>query len=52
MPQMAPILWLPMFIFFLLFLYIFIIMNYYIKPFNKIQTFSHESTPILKHWKL
>nr|UNI92558.1 ATP synthase F0 subunit 8 [Euplax sp.] len=52
MPQMAPIMWLPMFIFFLLFLYTFIVMNFYIKPFNKIMTTKYDSNPPSKHWKL
>nr|YP_009251045.1 ATP synthase F0 subunit 8 [Macrophthalmus japonicus]AMY96236.1 ATP synthase F0 subunit 8 [Macrophthalmus japonicus] len=52
MPQMAPILWLPMFFFFILFLYIFIIMNYFIKPFNKIQAITYNPNYTFKSWKL
>nr|AUN45076.1 ATP synthase F0 subunit 8 [Macrophthalmus darwinensis] len=52
MPQMAPILWLPMFLFFLFFLFLFISTNYFIKPFNKIQTSSSLILPTSKLWKL
>nr|YP_009731820.1 ATP synthase F0 subunit 8 [Macrophthalmus pacificus]QHR85458.1 ATP synthase F0 subunit 8 [Macrophthalmus pacificus] len=52
MPQMAPILWLPMFLFFILFLYIFIILNFFIKPFNKIQPIEYKLNPTFKSWKL
>nr|YP_010164059.1 ATP synthase F0 subunit 8 [Nanhaipotamon hongkongense]QRK27348.1 ATP synthase F0 subunit 8 [Nanhaipotamon hongkongense] len=52
MPQMAPLLWLFMFIFFILSLMMFLILNYFIKPF-KIYSFlnSSHNTP-LPLWKL
>nr|AGJ50515.1 ATP synthase F0 subunit 8 [Austinograea alayseae] len=52
MPQMAPLLWLYLFMFFLASLMLFLVLNYFISPFEKM------STPILmthkmqKSWKL
>nr|YP_010155122.1 ATP synthase F0 subunit 8 [Oregonia gracilis]QQX28740.1 ATP synthase F0 subunit 8 [Oregonia gracilis] len=52
MPQMAPLLWFYLFIFFNICLLLFLIVNYFIKPFEKIVTAS--SHTFLKHkaWKL
>nr|YP_009045915.1 ATP synthase F0 subunit 8 [Myomenippe fornasinii]CDR98398.1 ATP synthase F0 subunit 8 [Myomenippe fornasinii] len=52
MPQMAPLMWLILYFFFLLNLMFFIILNFYIKPFN---TTSFDKPQILssqKLWKL
>nr|YP_009498515.1 ATP synthase F0 subunit 8 [Parasesarma pictum]AWK60828.1 ATP synthase F0 subunit 8 [Parasesarma pictum] len=52
MPQMAPLYWLYLFIFFLFTLLLFFMMNYFIKPFNSISPVSHETKFIFKSWKL
>nr|QUL60374.1 ATP synthase F0 subunit 8 [Mictyris thailandensis] len=52
MPQMAPIYWLLMFVFFLLTLILFLMLNFYIKPFKKMNSTLLLSKPIIKHWKL
>nr|YP_010936714.1 ATP synthase F0 subunit 8 [Tzotzilthelphusa villarosalensis]WKW91710.1 ATP synthase F0 subunit 8 [Tzotzilthelphusa villarosalensis] len=52
MPQMAPLLWLLLFIYFLMSLLIFLMMNYFIKPFNKILFLKNPLTSLYKPWKL
>nr|UAM92179.1 ATP synthase F0 subunit 8 [Geosesarma faustum] len=52
MPQMAPLYWLYLFIFFLLMLLLFVMLNYYIKPFNNITLTSINNKIFSKHWKL
>nr|YP_010998689.1 ATP synthase F0 subunit 8 [Ocypode sinensis]WPM86849.1 ATP synthase F0 subunit 8 [Ocypode sinensis] len=52
MPQMAPILWAPLFIFFVLSLSLFFLLNYFIKPFEKKSLILNHSTSYVKHWKL
>uniref|UniRef100_UPI0030E38679 ATP synthase F0 subunit 8 n=1 Tax=Ocypode rotundata TaxID=1844313 RepID=UPI0030E38679 len=52
MPQMAPILWAPLFIFFILSLSLFFMLNYFIKPFEKKSTTLLDSHSTFKHWKL
>nr|YP_009544450.1 ATP synthase F0 subunit 8 [Lupocycloporus gracilimanus]AYW03837.1 ATP synthase F0 subunit 8 [Lupocycloporus gracilimanus] len=38
MPQMAPLLWLYLYMFFLLSFIVFLTLNYFIKPFEKINS--------------
>nr|YP_010956278.1 ATP synthase F0 subunit 8 [Opecarcinus hypostegus]WMY25242.1 ATP synthase F0 subunit 8 [Opecarcinus hypostegus] len=52
MPQMAPIYWLSLFAFFTLTLVLFSMLNYFIKPFNKMITPGFYNKPQSKHWKL
>nr|YP_009503178.1 ATP synthase F0 subunit 8 [Dotilla wichmanni]AXA13780.1 ATP synthase F0 subunit 8 [Dotilla wichmanni] len=52
MPQMAPLYWLYLLFFFLFIFCLFLIMNYFIKPFNYM-TSSYSPTPTtFKSWKL
>ncbi|NP_872444.1 ATP synthase F0 subunit 8 (mitochondrion) [Portunus trituberculatus] len=53
MPQMAPLLWLYLYIFFLLSFIIFLMINYFIKPFETIDSniISKSSTHFF-NWKL
>nr|YP_002808486.1 ATP synthase F0 subunit 8 [Scylla tranquebarica]ACO07193.1 ATP synthase F0 subunit 8 [Scylla tranquebarica] len=53
MPQMAPLLWLYLYFFFLLTFIIFISLNYFFKPFKKIDfkiSLSHTIPQFI--WKL
>nr|YP_010952673.1 ATP synthase F0 subunit 8 [Tetralia glaberrima]YP_010952725.1 ATP synthase F0 subunit 8 [Tetralia rubridactyla]YP_010952842.1 ATP synthase F0 subunit 8 [Tetralia nigrolineata]WMQ53093.1 ATP synthase F0 subunit 8 [Tetralia glaberrima]WMQ53145.1 ATP synthase F0 subunit 8 [Tetralia rubridactyla]WMQ53262.1 ATP synthase F0 subunit 8 [Tetralia nigrolineata] len=52
MPQMAPLLWSYLFVFFFFSLMLFLIMNYYISPFNK--TLANLNLHLIqkKSWKL
>nr|YP_214825.1 ATP synthase F0 subunit 8 [Pseudocarcinus gigas]AAT52153.1 ATP synthase F0 subunit 8 [Pseudocarcinus gigas] len=52
MPQMAPLMWIYLFFFFLLSLMFFLVLNYYIKPFQSISTSTSYTTTIQKLWKL
>nr|YP_010385005.1 ATP synthase F0 subunit 8 [Asthenognathus inaequipes]UPL65015.1 ATP synthase F0 subunit 8 [Asthenognathus inaequipes] len=53
MPQMAPIYWLFMFLFFLMSLMLFFMLNYFLKPFNKIFLLTdNKKTLNSKYWKL
>nr|YP_010385148.1 ATP synthase F0 subunit 8 [Tritodynamia horvathi]UPM51602.1 ATP synthase F0 subunit 8 [Tritodynamia horvathi] len=53
MPQMAPIYWLFMFLFFIMSFWLFFMINYFMKPFNKIDSFSdNKKTLVSKSWKL
>nr|YP_008238996.1 ATP synthase F0 subunit 8 [Pachygrapsus crassipes]AGO20484.1 ATP synthase F0 subunit 8 [Pachygrapsus crassipes] len=52
MPQMAPIYWLYMFFFFGLTLLLFFILNYFIKPFEKMQSTSNSYHSNFKPWSL
>nr|YP_002808526.1 ATP synthase F0 subunit 8 [Scylla olivacea]ACO07206.1 ATP synthase F0 subunit 8 [Scylla olivacea]ADK72513.1 ATP synthase F0 subunit 8 [Scylla serrata] len=53
MPQMAPLLWLYLFFFFLLTFIIFISLNYFFKPFEKIDfKASHSHVTPQSAWKL
>nr|YP_009093680.1 ATP synthase F0 subunit 8 [Mictyris longicarpus]CEG06217.1 ATP synthase F0 subunit 8 [Mictyris longicarpus] len=52
MPQMAPIYWLLMFAIFLFSLVLFLMLNFYIKPFKKMDSALLSSKPVLKYWKL
>nr|YP_009509594.1 ATP synthase F0 subunit 8 [Pachygrapsus marmoratus]AUN45011.1 ATP synthase F0 subunit 8 [Pachygrapsus marmoratus] len=52
MPQMAPIYWLYMFFFFLLSFSLFFTLNYFIKPFDKIEVTSDSYYLHYKPWKL
>nr|YP_009176795.1 ATP synthase F0 subunit 8 [Portunus sanguinolentus]ALJ10994.1 ATP synthase F0 subunit 8 [Portunus sanguinolentus]ALK60817.1 ATP synthase F0 subunit 8 [Portunus sanguinolentus] len=53
MPQMAPLLWLYLYMFFLISLILFLVINYFIKPFEYIDSsvISTPATPQL-NWKL
>nr|YP_009229041.1 ATP synthase F0 subunit 8 [Longpotamon xiushuiense]ALS20339.1 ATP synthase F0 subunit 8 [Longpotamon xiushuiense] len=52
MPQMFPMFWLSLLIFFLLSLMLFLMLNYFIKPF-KMFNFTTPSYPFSKlPWKL
>nr|YP_009439691.1 ATP synthase F0 subunit 8 [Charybdis natator]ATG83211.1 ATP synthase F0 subunit 8 [Charybdis natator] len=53
MPQMAPLLWLYLYCFFLLSLIIFMSINYFIKPYEKMDLKTNLlSTPPQPIWKL
>nr|YP_002808460.1 ATP synthase F0 subunit 8 [Scylla serrata]ACO07180.1 ATP synthase F0 subunit 8 [Scylla serrata] len=53
MPQMAPLLWLYLYFFFLLMFIIFISLNYFFKPFEKINSKISYSQPTPQStWKL
>nr|YP_009648772.1 ATP synthase F0 subunit 8 [Pseudohelice subquadrata]QCZ36090.1 ATP synthase F0 subunit 8 [Pseudohelice subquadrata] len=53
MPQMAPIYWLFMLFFFLLSFFLFLMFNYFSKPFSKIFSTLEEKKPLIfKLWKL
>nr|YP_009112534.1 ATP synthase F0 subunit 8 [Paranephrops planifrons]CEK40184.1 ATP synthase F0 subunit 8 [Paranephrops planifrons] len=51
MPQMSPLFWLNLFIFFLLGFLLFIITNYFIKPPLKVLTLSENLINLEKTWK-
>nr|QVL28859.1 ATP synthase F0 subunit 8 [Pandalus prensor] len=46
MPQMAPLMWLNLYSFFTLVFLLFIIINYYTKPFKKTKERPHPKTPL------
>nr|YP_009114552.1 ATP synthase F0 subunit 8 [Homologenus malayensis]AIB52331.1 ATP synthase F0 subunit 8 [Homologenus malayensis] len=51
MPQMAPLMWLYLFFFFLTSLLVFMMLNYFLKPYKKNETlFIHEKLSE-KTWK-
>nr|YP_009383504.1 ATP synthase F0 subunit 8 [Helicana wuana]YP_010433466.1 ATP synthase F0 subunit 8 [Helicana japonica]APL97754.1 ATP synthase F0 subunit 8 [Helicana wuana]QBB87156.1 ATP synthase F0 subunit 8 [Helicana wuana]USW67965.1 ATP synthase F0 subunit 8 [Helicana japonica] len=53
MPQMAPIYWLFMFLFFLSSFFLFFMFNYFMKPFTKIDfSPTNKKSLISKSWKL
>nr|YP_003204788.1 ATP synthase F0 subunit 8 [Charybdis japonica]ACJ49886.1 ATP synthase F0 subunit 8 [Charybdis japonica]UEK25875.1 ATP synthase F0 subunit 8 [Charybdis japonica] len=53
MPQMAPLMWLYLYCFFLLSLIVFMSINYFIKPYEKINLKTDLlSTPPQPTWKL
>nr|YP_009400029.1 ATP synthase subunit 8 [Segonzacia mesatlantica]ARW69927.1 ATP synthase subunit 8 [Segonzacia mesatlantica] len=52
MPQMAPLLWLYLYIFFLLSLMLFLLLNYFIKPFEKMSLPSPSAPTIQTPWSL
>nr|BDL61404.1 ATPase F0 subunit 8 [Deiratonotus japonicus] len=52
MPQMAPMYWLYLFFFFLFILTLFLMMNYFIKPFDLLDTTQSTSKTNFKPWKL
>nr|YP_009346407.1 ATP synthase F0 subunit 8 [Clistocoeloma sinense]AOR53786.1 ATP synthase F0 subunit 8 [Clistocoeloma sinense] len=52
MPQMAPLYWLYLFIFFLSILLLFFMLNYFIKPYNNMSFISFEKKFFSKSWKL
>nr|YP_009407614.1 ATP synthase F0 subunit 8 [Maja crispata]ASF62431.1 ATP synthase F0 subunit 8 [Maja crispata] len=52
MPQMAPLYWLYLFIFFFLSLIFFISMNYFLQPFDTPNTLSFSTSLKQKTWKL
>nr|YP_002327422.1 ATP synthase F0 subunit 8 [Eriocheir japonica]ACJ44952.1 ATP synthase subunit 8 [Eriocheir japonica]UJM44179.1 ATP synthase F0 subunit 8 [Eriocheir japonica] len=53
MPQMAPIYWLFMFFFFLASFLLFFALNYFIKPFYKVNFLQDNKKPLIyKYWKL
>nr|YP_009864994.1 ATP synthase F0 subunit 8 [Carpilius maculatus]QKE42632.1 ATP synthase F0 subunit 8 [Carpilius maculatus] len=52
MPQMAPLLWLCLYFFFLLSLFLFMVLTYYIKPFESTSLPSTPLSSTLKPWKL
>nr|AIK66983.1 ATPase subunit 8 [Ranina ranina] len=51
MPQMAPLLWLYLFSFFLISLFLFMIMNYFITPYSKVEAPSLKTLKTDKDWK-
>nr|YP_009002492.1 ATP synthase F0 subunit 8 [Chaceon granulatus]BAO48248.1 ATPase8 [Chaceon granulatus] len=52
MPQMAPLMWLCLYIFFLLCLMLFMTTNHFIKPFEKINSEVMLSHSVQSPWKL
>nr|YP_010384979.1 ATP synthase F0 subunit 8 [Xenophthalmus pinnotheroides]UPL64989.1 ATP synthase F0 subunit 8 [Xenophthalmus pinnotheroides] len=52
MPQMAPMYWLYLFAFFITVLMLFLMMNYFIKPFNHMKHDASSLPTQFKHWKL
>nr|AWW91886.1 ATP synthase F0 subunit 8 [Hemigrapsus penicillatus] len=53
MPQMAPIYWLFMFFFFIMSFLLFLMFNYFMKPFFKINSLPDNKSPFFsKSWKL
>nr|YP_010265175.1 ATP synthase F0 subunit 8 [Cleistostoma dilatatum]UIP56968.1 ATP synthase F0 subunit 8 [Cleistostoma dilatatum]UPL64976.1 ATP synthase F0 subunit 8 [Cleistostoma dilatatum] len=52
MPQMAPIYWLYLLFFFLSTLALFFVMNYFIKPFNLLDSSHYSKKTNFKSWKL
>nr|YP_009509607.1 ATP synthase F0 subunit 8 [Epixanthus frontalis]AUN45024.1 ATP synthase F0 subunit 8 [Epixanthus frontalis] len=52
MPQMAPLLWLYLFFFFLTSLILVLILNFFIKPFETITPPTHSVSATQKLWKL
>nr|YP_009567674.1 ATP synthase F0 subunit 8 [Neoeriocheir leptognathus]QBB87148.1 ATP synthase F0 subunit 8 [Neoeriocheir leptognathus] len=53
MPQMAPIYWLFMFFFFILSFLLFLSLNFFMKPFYKMNFSSEIMNPLMyKYWKL
>nr|UEK25849.1 ATP synthase F0 subunit 8 [Pachygrapsus fakaravensis] len=52
MPQMAPLYWLYLFMFFITSFFLFLSLNYFIKPFEKLDmTYSSQDLKF-KTWKL
>nr|YP_009020445.1 ATP synthase F0 subunit 8 [Engaeus cunicularius]CDN85534.1 ATP synthase F0 subunit 8 [Engaeus cunicularius] len=51
MPQMSPLLWLNLFMFFILGFLLFSIINYYILPKNKKEISTSNINPTQKIWK-
>nr|YP_010160583.1 ATP synthase F0 subunit 8 [Lissocarcinus arkati]QRH17779.1 ATP synthase F0 subunit 8 [Lissocarcinus arkati] len=52
MPQMAPLLWLYLYFFFLLSLMLFLTLNFFIKPFETIESPKIKTLLTQKLWKL
>nr|YP_009524394.1 ATP synthase F0 subunit 8 [Echinoecus nipponicus]AXR86890.1 ATP synthase F0 subunit 8 [Echinoecus nipponicus] len=52
MPQMSPLLWLPLYFFFLISLILFLVMNFFIKPFEAINPYNSSSQINKPSWKL
>nr|YP_010561856.1 ATP synthase F0 subunit 8 [Chionoecetes bairdi]UYX57817.1 ATP synthase F0 subunit 8 [Chionoecetes bairdi] len=52
MPQMAPLLWLYLFMFFNICLLLYLTVNYFIKPFEKIMTLPDNKILNQKPWEL
>nr|YP_009154092.1 ATP synthase F0 subunit 8 [Gandalfus puia]AKC99393.1 ATP synthase F0 subunit 8 [Gandalfus puia] len=52
MPQMAPLLWLYLYLFFLTSLMLFLVLNYFITPFEKISMPTLMTHKSQKSWKL
>nr|BDL61482.1 ATPase F0 subunit 8 [Arcotheres sp. GK-2022] len=52
MPQMAPLYWFYLFCFFLITLSMFLILNYFLTPFNKTTLYTSKPFNNYKYWKL
>nr|YP_010374014.1 ATP synthase F0 subunit 8 [Episesarma lafondii]QJH91608.1 ATP synthase F0 subunit 8 [Episesarma lafondii] len=52
MPQMAPLYWLYLFVFFLLIFLLFFMLTYFIKPFNNMSPITLDKKSFSKSWKL
>nr|YP_007317573.1 ATP synthase F0 subunit 8 [Ilyoplax deschampsi]AEH05071.1 ATP synthase F0 subunit 8 [Ilyoplax deschampsi] len=52
MPQMAPMYWLYLFFFFMTVLLLFLMVNYFIKPFSCLNLYHRPTTTNFKSWKL
>nr|YP_010160570.1 ATP synthase F0 subunit 8 [Grapsus albolineatus]QRH17763.1 ATP synthase F0 subunit 8 [Grapsus albolineatus]UBD09492.1 ATP synthase F0 subunit 8 [Grapsus albolineatus]UKS08541.1 ATP synthase F0 subunit 8 [Grapsus albolineatus]UYC29005.1 ATP synthase F0 subunit 8 [Grapsus albolineatus] len=52
MPQMAPLYWLYLFVFFIVSFFLFLSLNYFIKPFDKLDLTHSPQDLKFKIWKL
>nr|YP_009509581.1 ATP synthase F0 subunit 8 [Pilumnus vespertilio]AUN44998.1 ATP synthase F0 subunit 8 [Pilumnus vespertilio] len=52
MPQMSPLLWLPLYLFFLTALMLFLVLNYFIKPFEIMNSSNPSENVNQPSWKL
>nr|QFO87054.1 ATP synthase F0 subunit 8 [Latreillia valida] len=51
MPQMAPLMWLNLMCFFLVSLFFFLMLNYFIKPYQKNEKILTNYKNLEKSWK-
>nr|YP_010564483.1 ATP synthase F0 subunit 8 [Pilumnopeus makianus]UZA47109.1 ATP synthase F0 subunit 8 [Pilumnopeus makianus] len=52
MPQMSPLMWLPLYFFFLFSLILFLMLNYFIKPYENINSPKLSNQIDQPFWKL
>nr|YP_009406969.1 ATP synthase F0 subunit 8 [Stygiocaris lancifera]ASA39505.1 ATP synthase F0 subunit 8 [Stygiocaris lancifera] len=51
MPQMGPLLWLNLFIFFSMSFMLFFVINYFLPPFSKMSPVTSPDKPETLNWK-